>query len=506
MLRVCFHAVLAIALVFSVIGATAQDIQILLSDGTVYSPGDEVVVGDPIKGALATVSYGGGRLVVTAYGEVIGIGVDAPFEGMDFSMPIMKDFVLNPDGMGGYLLDQYGGVHPLGDAEFLGAQFYGTPFNPLTIARSLELALDAAGDVLGYYSLNRYGQISSNGSVPVLPDVKTKNAVSLKISPDGTGYAVLTSGGSIFTFGDVPATELALEDGVKIVDFSFTPTGLGLYLIDSTGMIYSTGDAEVFETQTPLPKGVTVAGIISDVQPGTVENLPDDVAPVPTNTPTATATQAPVATSTPLPPTATPGAPTATPIAPTSTPLAPTATPVAPTATPESPINTPVPGAPTATPVPPTSTPVPPTPVPATPTVVPESPTATPESPVATPTPSGPSIVAPGIYDVFLGTWNAQFINNMTGQVAMRQLRIAIEGGKVVAEDLSSPQLFNTKKITLNVMAPDAIAYTKTGTTIESLNFGLLGGNTGIVGGYTFASGFPPIPQVHAITIDFSNQ
>ena len=106
-----------------------------------------------------------------------------------------------------------------------------------------------------------------------------------------------------------------------------------------------------------------------------------------------------------------------------------------------------------------------------------------------------------------LGTWNAQFINNMTGQVTMRQLRIAVEGGKVVAEDLGSPQLFKTKKITLNVVDPGSIGFTTAGASgIESLNFALIGPNTGITGGYSVSSGFPPIPQVHAITIDFTNQ
>ena len=64
--------------------------------------------------------------------------------------------------------------------------------------------------------------------------------------------------------------------------------------------------------------------------------------------------------------------PTATPVA-TNTPVPPTATPVPPTATPE-PTATPIP--PTATPVPPTATPVPPTatPVPPTPLTVAEEP------------------------------------------------------------------------------------------------------------------------------------
>lgn len=96
--------------------------------------------------------------------------------------------------------------------------------------------------------------------------------------------------------------------------------------------------------------------------------------PFPTATPVATNTPVPP-TATPVPPTATPE-PTATPVPPTATPVPPTATPVPPTATPVPPTATPEP---TATPVPPTATPVPPT--------------ATPE-PTATPVPPTPSTVA----------------------------------------------------------------------------------------------------------------
>lgn len=96
--------------------------------------------------------------------------------------------------------------------------------------------------------------------------------------------------------------------------------------------------------------------------------------PFPTATPVATNTPVPP-TATPVPPTATPE-PTATPVPPTATPVPPTATPVPPTATPVPPTATPEP---TVTPVPPTATPVPPT--------------ATPE-PTATPVPPTPSTVA----------------------------------------------------------------------------------------------------------------
>ena len=96
--------------------------------------------------------------------------------------------------------------------------------------------------------------------------------------------------------------------------------------------------------------------------------------------PTAT----PVATNTPVPPTATPVPPTATPVPPTATPVPPTATPVPPTATPVPPTATPEP---TATPIPPTATPVPPT-------ATPVPPTATPVPPTATPVPPTPLTVA----------------------------------------------------------------------------------------------------------------
>ena len=144
-------------------------------------------------------------------------------------------------------------------------------------------------------------------------------------------------------------------------------------------------------TNTPLPTATNT------LLPPTATNTP---APTATNTPvppTATNTPVPTATNTPLPPTATnTPLPTAT-----NTPVPPTATntPVPPTAT-----NTPVPTA-TATPLPTatntpvlatatatatrTNTPVPPTatntPVPPTATNTPVPPTATPVVPTATP-------------------------------------------------------------------------------------------------------------------------
>lgn len=485
-----WFAALWVVVLVSSLTVAAQDVQLLLSNGGVLAPGEEITPVEGVDEALLSVPYNGGLLVVTPFGEIVGVGVDSPFDGLDFPLAIFKDFVLNADGLGGYLLDQYGGVHTLGDAEFFGAQFYGSPFRPLTIGRALEAAIDAAGETIGYYALNRYGQISSNGAVPVLPDIKTDHAVSLKISPDGTGYAVLTSEGELISFGQAPLIDaLPLEGGVEAVDFSFTPTGDGYYIVDSNGSVHTFGDATPIEFTPELPEGVSVVGIITDVVAGTVENLPEDIAPVPTNTPTPTSTPVPGATETPVPPTSTPLPPTATPL------------PADPTATPE-------PDAPTATPAPATATPIPgetPTEVP-TATPAPAEPTMTPMPAVPTPTPESPfgEVVPPGVSSALLGTHTGVAISINNGSQRNVTLRIAVEGGNVVVEDLSNPSFMKTQKLTMVLVDPQTITFTRAGLDLESLTLNLLHANAGITGGYSVAGSGPlPIPDNWGLTFEF---
>jgi hypothetical protein len=134
---------------------------------------------------LRSFALNGGTIIVDGYGNFEGVGVDAPFDNVDLKRPVMKDFVLSPDVSGGYFIDFYGGVHPVGDAESLGTSYIGNPFSPVPSAVDIELAVNNNNDVVGYYTLQNNGTVSSFGAVPQLSGIKTRDAVSISISPNG---------------------------------------------------------------------------------------------------------------------------------------------------------------------------------------------------------------------------------------------------------------------------------------------------------------------------------
>lgn len=506
----CMTVVACVCSVVVMAGYTqgTEDFRILYSNGTIVFADGTTLDVEGIQDVQNVVPFGDGALVTTGRGEIIGVGVEAPFEGIDFPIPIMDSFTLTPDGTGGYFFDTFGGVHPVGDAGFYGTEFYGSPFSLLSIAADLELALDAAGEVVGYYLLEEGGSISSMGAVPEIEGVDASNAVALKISPNGDGYTILTEDGLLYAFGNAPALDdLGVERGTEFVDFSFTPSGNGYYLIDRDGVVHPSGDATPLDV-LPVIEDAFPVSMFTGVQGGDVFNLPDDLFPVPTSTPLPQATSTPAPpTSTPLPATATP-TPAATntpaPVEPTSTPV-----PVQPTATPvegETPVATatPVPIEPTATPVEGETPVATPTAVPPTTTPVPATPTAIP----ATPTPDEPQIVPPGISSVMLGTWTAQTIDNISGAVNTGQLRIYVQNNQVFVEDISL-NFFRTNPLPCRLIGPESIAFDATaGTVIESFAMSLIGPNTGLTGGYNYnnVGVFPPSINGWAMTVDFTNQ
>lgn len=174
--------------------------------------------------------------------------------------------------------------------------------------------------------------------VPVLPAIYAGNIVvaGFAVTPDMVLTARIGT-----TFQTAPAAILADGSG-NFVGLVLAPTDESL--IGQPVEFFLNG-----VPSTPPAHGV--------LEPGTTQNVSlvfQNVLPTPSPTP--------IATDTPVPPTATPVPPTVTPVPPTATPVPPT--PAPPTVTPVPPTATPAP--PTATPVPPTATPVPPTPVPPT--------------------------------------------------------------------------------------------------------------------------------------------
>lgn len=435
------------------ISVSAQTVQVITSEGMITSSDGTEIAAESIN-VLRSFAFNGGTIIVDGHGNFEGVGVDVPFDNVNLSRPVMKDFVLRPDVSGGYFIDFFGGVHPVGDAESFGTSYLGNPFSPLPAAVDLELAVNNAGETVGYYTLQNNGTVSSFGAIPQLTGINTRDAVSISISPNGDGYAIINSRGQLTSFGNAPALDVSinLSSGTTVVDFSFTGTGNGYYILDSSGNIHAAGDATPIDIPAIAGRAI---GLETGVTAGSIENLPDDIGPIPTATftavpqPTATNTAVPQATNTPTAvqePTST-NTPVVNAPTPTNTSVSvpPTNTPVTgetPTATPAQPTNTPVPGeTPTNTPTP---TPAQEVPTP-TPTVTPVPPTPTPAGPVE-------EIIPPGVSSLMIGTWAGTATSSSETRNA--RITISVQGGVVTVRDELGTIFGSVSDINMSVVSP----------------------------------------------------
>lgn len=102
----------------------------------------------------------------------------APWENIPgrpyFGWDIARDMELTPNGEGYYLLDGYGGVHNVGNANLsFGVGVPSTPpyINGFDIYKDMELATDGMGTVTGYYVLDGLGIIYNLGQAPEIGQV-----------------------------------------------------------------------------------------------------------------------------------------------------------------------------------------------------------------------------------------------------------------------------------------------------------------------------------------------
>lgn len=93
-------------------------------------------------------------------------GVPQPYFGWD----IARDFELTKTGMGYYLLDGYGAIHPVGDAALAFATttaVAATPFFGWDIAKDIEIVSTETGAVSGLVLLDGYGGLHELGDVGI---------------------------------------------------------------------------------------------------------------------------------------------------------------------------------------------------------------------------------------------------------------------------------------------------------------------------------------------------
>jgi hypothetical protein len=172
----------------------------------------------PARGALGWLAAGPAVVdnlhhlyVLDGWGGVHPVG-DAPALSTTASWPdknIAFSLALFPDGTGGYVLDGYGGLHPVGDAPAVDS---GVRWPHWIGAREVVLAPWASADAPAGYVLDADGGIHPFGGAPAVTGFATWPskgiARGLVLAPDSTpsrveGYS-LDGYGGVHAFGGAP--------------------------------------------------------------------------------------------------------------------------------------------------------------------------------------------------------------------------------------------------------------------------------------------------------------
>ncbi|HNT36794.1 MAG TPA: carboxypeptidase-like regulatory domain-containing protein, partial [bacterium] len=184
------------------------------------------------------------QLILAPQGHYVldGFGILHAFDGAPklestvLPEPVAQAFALAPDGRGGYILDRFGGIHPVGDVEPVVGPYFGWD-----IARDLVLNEDGS-----FYVLDGYGGIHCEGSVFLNgPYFTFDTAKRLAVLPTGDGAMVLDGQGGIHPVGNAPAimADFSLR-GNSAVDIELSSSGIQLGAIQ--GQV---------ETDAPAPGG-----------------------------------------------------------------------------------------------------------------------------------------------------------------------------------------------------------------------------------------------------------
>ncbi len=220
---------------------------------------------------------------------------------------IVRGLALSPGGLGGYVLDGFGGVHPFGNAPQVAATGYWSGWD---IARGIALRPDGhSGYVLdGWGGLHPFG---TAGDIPPAVDVTGywqgwDIGRDVQLRPDGQSGYVLDGWGGLHPFGTpgdmaAPVQASGWWQGWDIAHrFALDAAGTGGYVLDGFGGLHpygTPGGAPTASTQATaywsgwdiaravvLIPGSTTAGYVADSWGGM---HPFGGAPV-VSTPTAT--------------------------------------------------------------------------------------------------------------------------------------------------------------------------------------------------------------------------
>jgi hypothetical protein len=187
----------------------------------------------PVSGYLLD-GFGG----LHPLGGAPAVSPSPPYFGFDAA----EDVELS--GGGGYVLDAFGGVHARGAPVLSPA----TPYFGFDVARDVELAGS------GYYVLDAFGGVHRGGGAPAItaPTPYFGFNVARDLEVASTGYYVLDGFGGVHRGNGAavlpPATPYFGFDTARDLELA----GTGYYVLDGFGRVHAGGGASPILVPTPL--------------------------------------------------------------------------------------------------------------------------------------------------------------------------------------------------------------------------------------------------------------
>jgi cell wall-associated NlpC family hydrolase len=235
--------------------------------------------------ALAPTPDGGGYWEATAAGQVLPAG-DAIYEGSapaSLRRPVVA-LAPTPDGGGYWLFAADGGVFCFGDASFYGSAGSLRLSRPVVGGAATAdghgyWLVTSGGGVFTFGDARYYG--SAGGTRLAAP------IVAMAATPGGTGYWLAGAAGQVLAYGDAgvraaatpgtaqtggasgPAsggTSGGVPSSGAVVGLAPTPDGQGYWLATSTGSVLAYGDAELPPTNS-TPAGAEVVAVAAPGPP-----------------------------------------------------------------------------------------------------------------------------------------------------------------------------------------------------------------------------------------------
>lgn len=179
--------------------------------------------------------------VLDGFGGLHPVNGAAPTSpGDSFPFDIARDLVLRADGQSGYVLDGWGGIHPFGGAPQAAPSFWQSGSD---VALRLALRQDGTSGyvVLGSGALHPFGGAPAVSS----PTLSGVTAIGLLLRADGTSGFVADSSGNLHPFAAVgQGLPAAPSSGMnRSVSVDHRANGSSGYLVSETGAISAFGGA-----------------------------------------------------------------------------------------------------------------------------------------------------------------------------------------------------------------------------------------------------------------------